>query len=212
MIPFIDFDLKKLCSYSLDIFHGAVERPISITYAFDYGEMESAALAHKFSLDRYLTLQILYGLSQKPVKSKLVFFYTPAETMCFISVAGRKKNIQCDWLTKLSGFVESGQQHVPENAKPIIYWDGLNVNRIYGFPTELDEDCLYGIDFGNIFGVTIEPIDVEMATNIKQNPIEYVQYSIVPNMHEEVIEYKDKRLILLHSAFIDNDMDDEIWE
>ena len=73
------------------------------------------------------------------------------------------------------------------------------MHRIYEI-TDYESGKYYINDFGSLYGLNIFETNKDEYERIKSNQgNEAWDYSIVPEEPEEIITYKDKKLVLLHS-------------
>ena len=68
---------------------------------------------------------------------------------------------------ELPGYVESGQNYVPDHAEPFIYWDGLKVYRILEKPDDYQLGGYLICDFGSLAGLYTEVASEDIYRQIR---------------------------------------------
>lgn len=199
-LPLINLNLKEICHHSSNFLSGQAGI-IGYTYAYDFAGLSKAAIEKGENLDGYLSKAILRGMSDHPVKSKLLFFYAPLVNLIFLSVTSSGSKARCDFLHDVKGYAEYGQEFVRDEAKPFMLWDGGNLHRLYQLPQEYDRDGFYISDLCSGFGLSVEETNEETYRLIAADRAGSYEYSVVPMQHEEIINYNNRKHLLLHSFY-----------
>lgn len=155
------------------------------------------------SFDEFLTNQIARNLYKSRLKQPLTILYAPFREKLFLSVSG-KHNPECNWLSKLPGFEESGTDWVPEIAVPFIYWSGDQFYRVYpALGRDLDDDApdkYYITDLGKWNPPYIQRTDAATHKHIaelKRDPMYYA----VPTSGQRTIAIDGGTAVVYH-AFV----------
>jgi len=201
LLPLIKINLTECCQITEDIVILGKHNIAVQTYAFNFDEFLEGLKKNNENADVHLSKTILQGLMQKPLKSKILFFFSPNSQFNFISAALLKLQSNLHWLSNIYGYVESAQEYLKPNARPFMYWDGNNLHRIYDI-TNYDPSSNYINDFGSIYGLASSETEEEMYKHIKANTDNQSwDYSIVPKEHEEIVTIKEKKFVLLHNRY-----------
>ncbi len=172
------------------------------TFAYRFNDLLSRLKEKNENMDRYFSTRILEGMSKKPLKSEMLFFYSPHGDFSFISAALLKLNINLNWMSKFAGYYESGQDYLKQNSQPFMYWDGNNLHRIYNIP-DYDPSFKYINDFGSLYGIsTSEAEDFYYNRTLLNEDSETWDYSIVPDESEEIVTINGNKYVLLHSRYV----------
>lgn len=201
MLQVIDIKITEICKTAIDFMAGGQEKIVVESFAYHTNEIIGDVKEDKINIDQYFSRLILYGLSASKLKTNILFFYVPLGDVTLICAADNKHNIDHYYLSKTNEYFESGQEYLHSNARPFIYWDGKNVTRIYALPDEYSDEKYYFNDFGSLYGLFTSESDEEYYYELKSNPGEFWDYSIVPKEQEEIITYKNKKLVLSHSFY-----------
>jgi hypothetical protein len=199
-LPLIDLNLKELCHHSSDFLSGR-KGIVGYTYAYDFARLSEAAVEKGENLDGYLSKAILRGMSDHPVKGKLLFFYAPLAHLIFLSVASHSLKARCDFLHEVRGYSEYGQEFVRDEAKPFMLWDGGNLHRLYQLPKDYNPEGFYISDLCSGFGITIEETSEETYQRTATDRAGSYESSAVPTQHEEIVNHNGRKHLLLHSFY-----------
>lgn len=214
MLPTLRLDLGKLCDFAPDINRMGEPRIVGYSYAYQLDRIREAALAGDNNLDAYLSGAILRGLNEHPVRSELLFWYSPYHLarrgdlggfvdFVMLTVCCKTREVKCSWLHALPGLFDSGRDFVPDNAQPFLYWNGKNLCRIYRLQADWDANSLFLCDLGSFVGLAVEATDEANYRRIEDNKIVYWDRSVVPSQAQEVLTVAGKRAVLLHAFWKD---------
>jgi len=201
MLKIIDIRIAEICKTANDFMAGGQEKIVVQSYAYHTDKIIDDMKEAKTNIDQYFSRLILHGLSTSKLKSKILFFFVPLGEVTIMCAADNKQNIDHYYLSKTNAYFESGQEYLHNNARPFMYWDGKNVIRIYSLPEEYSAEKYYFNDFGSLYGLLTAEADEEYYNELKNEPGESWDYSIVPRESEEIITYKEKKLVLSHSFY-----------
>lgn len=201
MLPLIKININEIYFKADNLISKERDNIVVQTFAYNVNDLLVQYEKKKENADQLFTRAILYGIMSKQPKSKIIFFYSPHSEYTFISIALHKLNSNFFWLQKIPGYCEWGQEYLKENARPFLYWDGNNLHRIYFLP-EYKPATRYITDFGSLYGLLSSETDEQTYKRIKLNEDGKAwDYSIVPDMHDEIVTVKDNKLVLLHSRY-----------
>lgn len=177
--------------------------PVGDAFWFSWEPVLSAAKKQGVNFDTYLTHRIGKFLNDKKTKTTLVIFYAPFNdrfclTICSRNIPDFFKVLHSN--SGMPGYLSYGEDYVTLNAKPFIYYMGLQVFRVYQAESPKN-NTYYVSDFGNAFGLTTSPCDKETYSDINDHPVTYMDYSVVPNEPTTQITIDSKNVTVNH-AFI----------
>ncbi len=181
MLPVIELECELLCKTGFSPHTSRIE-PIGDAFLFDLQAVIHSAKSNKLSLDRFLTLKIAPFLVRKKLRSNVLILYTPFSNRFILSVCSLQKVSLFGVLHStggMPGYLEYGRDYVQPIASPFLFYGGMQVYRVYSceYP-EANE--YYLCDFGNQFGMCVEKASHNDYVRIRDNPVEYVDYSPVP--------------------------------
>lgn len=190
MLSTLRINIGELCRTGYALVGQTVIVGQTTCYHFD--ELTAAAESANENTDRFFTKAIAAGMASKPVKSRLLFWYAPGEQHLFLSFTDKRLQVLCSWMHDIPGYFEQSQEPLHSNAVPIVYYDGMNICRIYELPKDFDSEKYYISDFCGMGGIYLEEADEEMYEYIKTNPVEKYDYSVVPRESEQILTVNGK--------------------
>jgi hypothetical protein len=100
---------------------------LGYTAVFKINKVKEASNGRNFNLDDFLSFYLLKGFSLKGKAHKsLIWFFVRhiSNEQSFIGLSiGSQKPQNLDWLVKIPGFFESGEESIDPKAKPYALWD-----------------------------------------------------------------------------------------
>lgn len=204
MLPVKEIVLYDDCKLTKDVYGSGEYNVFAYTYAYNFSKMRDAALEEGENLDRFLSRQILAGMVRRPVRDKLMFFYTPwpDPEYVIISVSSRSMKAKCQWLLHLIDYCSYGEEYLRATGKPFMYWDGKELHRIYEAPPKVSARSKYICDLGSSYGLTVSKAPAAQYREIARNRTENWEYSAVPAEEEEQIAIEGKQQVLHHSFYM----------
>lgn len=200
MLPTIRIDLARLCAPAFDFAHGG---HTFLGYAFAYYFDQAVRFAqeqHK-SLDRVLTELVLDGITAHPLRTKVLFWFTPTNDLLFLTVSDIRQRLHPMWMRNLKGYIECGNDYVQPNARPFLCWDGNNLTRVYPKPEEREPGQTYLCDLGTLFGYCVGAGDEGAVECVRACDPEFTVYSIVPEEPEEIVTIGQRKCVLSHAFY-----------
>lgn len=202
MLPLFDIKIEDIALIGFNPRTGNT-CPIGSSFLFSYESVLGEAEQAGTNFDMFLTSRLAKFLSKKKPKTNLLIFYAPVNGYFYLTICSSKSVDFCGILHSsagMPGYIESGQDYVPENAKPFLYYAGFQVFRVYDVEN-LQSSAYYVSDFGNLFGLTTSIADEENYKDIANNPMEYLEYCAVPT--EPTTRFiGDNSEILINHAFV----------
>ena len=198
MLPTINIDLGQVCAPSYDFNQG---RHTFIGYSFAYhlAPLREAAAKAKASLDHVISHCILAGVSAHPFRSKALFWYAPTNDMVIVTVCDVHQRLKPMWMNAIPGYFECGSDYVSGNSRPYLYWDGNNLTRVYLISESPEPGQTYLCDLGALMGSLIGPGDEGAVERVKAGDPDFLEYSIVPDVAEEVVTVGGRKCVLCHA-------------
>ncbi|MCF7805116.1 MAG: hypothetical protein K9N46_04530 [Candidatus Marinimicrobia bacterium] len=167
------------------------------TFTFSFQTVREESIEMGLNLDSFLISHIAYGISQKGYKSKFLIWYVPMQHMFSIYITSKGNRVDGMWLLNTPGRYEYGENYLHNNSKPYMYYDGKNIYRIY---EKIGGQEFGLVDFGSLFGITHSAANKEQYEDIQQNEIDYWDYSVIPQVATQIIEWNGKKIVL-NNAF-----------
>lgn len=198
MLPTIDLDFAQMCAPAFDVNNGR-HTFVGNTFACYLEPLRAAAIEAKKSLDRLITEAVLAGITERPPRSKALFWYTPGNDMIFLTGCDKHQRFRPMWLRNLPGYFECGSDFVHPNSRPYLYWNGANLTRIYLMDEPPQKGKKYLSDLGALFGALVGVGDEYAVEQVRASDPEYVWYSLVPDEPDEIIVIGNRKCILCHS-------------
>ena len=194
----IKLRLKDLCRYYLKDLDEGKEAPVGETYCFNYGALLNRAKDAGLSLDGFLTASVGYSLSEKALRSKVLLLYAPFNQKVWLTVCS-KRNLLLDSLGKIPGCLEQGQNFLPPNASPFVYYNGKEIYRIHRLGEKPRSWVYYSVDFGTFSGLFYSATNRAKYEMIRNNLLGHPEYSVVPTESRQVLTWRDKKIVINHA-------------
>lgn len=194
MLPTIDLDLAQTCTPGLSGLLGWA-------FAYYFDKVVAFAQGTKKSLDRVLTEHVLWGLTERPVKSKALFWFSATKGLLFLTVCDIRQRLCPPWMGDLTGYMECGSSFVHASARPFLYWDGNNLTRVYPPPGDRQPGQTYLCDLGSLLSYYVGPGEDFAVDAVRAAHVDYTAYSIVPEEPEEIITIGQRKCVLSHAFY-----------
>lgn len=200
MLPTLEIELDRSCRLVREVFTDQIQFP-GQTYAFHYNPAIESAQIQSKSLDRLITEVVLDGMTENPIKSQVIFWYSAIRDMLFLTSCELHRRFDPVWLRRIAGYMESGSDFVPENARPYLYWNGDNLTRVYPPCDDWESGQTYLCDLGSLPRYSIGPgVDFAVDAVRATNP-DYTAYSIVPEEPQQIITVGNRKCVLMYAFY-----------
>ena len=103
------------------------------------------------------------------------------------------------WMNTVPGYFECGSDYVSANSRPYLYWDGNNLTRVYLISESPERGQTYLCDLGALMGSLIGAGDEGAIERVKACDPDFLEYSIVPDVAEEVVSVGGRKCVLCHA-------------
>jgi hypothetical protein len=194
----IKLKLKDLCRYYLKDLTEGKEAPVGETYCYSYEVLVDGAKDAGLNLDEFLTASVGYSLSEKVLRGKVLLYYAPFNQKTWLTVCS-KKNLLLNSLGKIPGCLEQGQDFLPPNASPFIYYDGKEIYRIHRLGEQPRSWVYYFVDFETFSGLFYSATNKAKYEMIRNNLLDHPEYSVVPTESRQVLGWQGKKIMINHA-------------
>ena len=204
-LPRIQLSIKDICEMGINWATGTMQpAPLGTTFVFGKSAVQEWCRSKKFNLDDFLTYHLLKGISSRRNPSAvLIWFFLrnlgPAQDFIALSISSQEGH-NFDWLMKLPGFFEQGEETVDPKARPYAFWDGKNLRRVHLIDFDNAKRGQLATDFFAETGLLVGTTTDSNAERIRQRDQDCWEYSLVPDTEQQIVDCNGKRAILLHSA------------
>lgn len=200
MLPILTLDIAKLCHIGNGAFLGRPNLPVGQTFAYRVTPLRAALEERNESLDNYLTAATLKAVRRKFIRGSLLFFFSPANEMFFVTGCDHRLKVSFEWLTDIAGYFESGQELVHDNAMPFLLWENSRLIRLHA-DTEGLERGHFVSDFGTLFGLSIGKVSAGTYRDVSLNPGKHWELSPVPVSPRQTIRVDGEEADVHHSRW-----------
>ena len=180
MLPVFNIEISDVSPIGFNP-HTGNNSPFGSSFLFAWKPVFNAAEQAGTNIDTFLTRRLAKFLKKKKIKTSLLIFFAPLDDYFVLTICSKKS---ADFFGVLHssagmpGYIEYGQEHIRANAKPFLYYAGLQIFRVYEVENP-QPDNFYASDFGNQFGLTTSIVDEESHKDIMNNPTEYLDHCAV---------------------------------
>jgi hypothetical protein len=186
MLPTVALDLRRLMSG----LRGTGERPHGETHTFNRERLGAAAAEHGLSVDDYLAWHAAGGLRPARPASPVLILYGLTSEHVQLTVCGPWVGAA---LTRVPGRLESGRGRALPNARPLLYWDGRQLRRVFAPPLGAPAEQPLVEDLGAVVGRFDIPADAETVQRMGNGEIPSPWRAPVPDVEVRDIEVGGER-------------------
>ena len=167
-------------------------------FVYRWEPVRVSAMQRGLNLDNFLVLPIAARLSDKKLRSPVLFWFTPMNDVFVVTVTSRRNVDFMDPLHSLPGYTQYGEDYLRPHARPIVYWNGVEPLRTHPMLGNAPGGFLVA-DFGNLFGLNVAESSAEQHREILENPVDYFEYVAIPDTPEQVCNWNGETFILQHA-------------
>ena len=155
-------------------------------FVYRWDPVRESAMQRGLNLDSFLLLPIAARLSEKKLRSPVLFWFTPMNDVFVVTVTSKRNVDFMDPFHSLPGYAEYGEDYMRPHSRPIVYWDGETVIRTHPVLDATTQGHLVA-DLGNLSGLTVAGSSAEQYKEILENPVDYFEYLAVPEASEQQV-------------------------
>lgn len=190
-LPTIGLTINELTYSGTNLRTGGTSL-IGQAYLFDAMKFSEERASRNENIDNYFQEFILQNLRKSNIKSKVLVYYEVHQDFFSLYVCSKNPQVQWNWLASIKECSESGQNYLPGNSAPYIFWDGVRLLRLHKILEPYTSGSPLVSDFGALTGLTTDITSWENYTEIDNHPGEYSWYSPVPRTGRKIHRLHNK--------------------
>ena len=199
MLPEIEFNPNTIWKIGNNPWTGTMS-PLCEAFWFNWTVLIEHCRNKNMNLDHFLTSRFVSYFSSEKLKSPLAIYFA-GKTDKLLLAGCSKRNVNFLRIlhsnSGMEGYLEYGEDFLIQGAIPFYYFNGSEHFRIYTLFQEPQSEYLI-CDLGNGFQVMIEDTDKETYDGIKNDSVNYTEYSAIPIDSQQKIVVSGEEIIVNH--------------